>query len=73
MERGYTILISDELRSAIDMAAAEEPTVFPSDIARRWLEIGRKVHQAGCAALDEFCRAQHQASVASWVGEQDAN
>lgn len=71
MERGYTIIIPDELRKAIYMQAAGELEATAADVARRWLEIGRRVQEAGFATLEEFCSARHIESIGAWVGGQD--
>jgi hypothetical protein len=68
---GYTIRVSDELRSAIDKQAAKEPRVSSADMARRWLEIGREVQEAGFATLAEFCAAQRNETLDDWTGEDD--
>jgi len=66
---GYTVKISDELRIAIDAQAAKEPRVTSADVARRWLEMGRRVQESGCNSLDEFCRAVATEALDGWTKE----
>lgn len=64
---GYTVKISDELRIAIDAQAAKEPRVSAADVARRWLEMGRTVQEAGHDTLDTFCRAVSLETLDNWT------
>lgn len=66
----YTLDISTDLRIAIDSQAALEPGVSPAEVARRWLEMGRKVQTAGFDTLADFCTNARVETLDNWTEEQ---
>lgn len=67
----YTLDLPPDLRQAIDLQAAKELQVSPADVARRWLEVGRQVQEAGCETLAEFCKKASLETLGNWVRCED--